>query len=264
MRKNLRFLWLALAVFGAFACGGTDADGGHEGLMPENVLSDFSDLSLAPESAYIGADGSGGFESGALRFKTQYNSEYKSWDGFAYANQSNQGPVDFANLSAMNKKQDKPGIYAVGFVNCVGTERPTLMIAGDEPGITLNGLLVSNTSYTYHVIQDGNAFAKKFGGADGTDADWFLLTISALAADGSKTGKTVEVYLADYRPAGTKDDFILDDWTFVDLSSLGPVKGLSFDLSSSDVGQYGMNTPTFFAIDDLTRRAVSATAGANE
>ena len=38
----------------------------------------------------------------------------------------------------------------------------------------------------------------------------------------------------------------------MDLSSLGDVTGLEFNVASSDVGDFGINTPTYFAMDDLT------------
>ena len=47
------------------------------------------------------------------------------------------------------------------------------------------------------------------------------------------------------------DDFILDTWAFVALDSLGIVAALKFALSSSDVGAFGINTPTYFAIDNV-------------
>lgn len=256
MRKGLL---LAMLIFGLAACGGTDEGEPQTNPMPENVLTDFSDLSLAAESSYIGADGQGGFVSGSLHFTTTYTAEYKSWDGFAYANQTDQSGADFANLGAMSKTPAAQGIYAVGFVNSMSAERPTLRLTDAQQEVVINGLYVTNTSYTYHVIKDGNAFAKKFGGADGTDPDWFALTIRGLRADGTKTAETVTVYLADYRFEQSASDYILSDWTFVDLTGLGTVAGLDFDLSSSDVGAYGMNTPTFFAIDTISRKPAAQT-----
>ena len=66
---------------------------------------------------------------------------------------------------------------------------------------------------------------------------------------GESTG-TVEFYLADYRDG--KADAV-SEWTWVDLTSLGPnVSRLEFQLESTDVGDFGMNTPAYFAIDNLT------------
>ena len=37
----------------------------------------------------------------------------------------------------------------------------------------------------------------------------------------------------------------------VDLSTLGSVKQLDFIVTGSDVGEFGLNTPSYFALDDL-------------
>ena len=87
-----------------------------------------------------------------------------------------------------------------------------------------------------------------------TCPDWFLLTIHGLDANGKKE-KTVEFYLADFRAEDNGKEYIIEDSTRVYLSSLSSITGLQFTLSSSDNGQYGMNTPAYFAIDTLLRVA---------
>jgi hypothetical protein len=61
----------------------------------------------------------------------------------------------------------------------------------------------------------------------------------------------VDAYLADFRVSDNSQDYVVDDWTFVDLGTLGTVDSLSFELSSSDTGDFGMNTPAYFALDNL-------------
>jgi len=101
---------------------------------------------------------------------------------------------------------------------------------------------------------NGDAFSKKFGGESGNDQDWFMLTITGKDVDGVVTG-TVDFYLADYRFADNSTDYIVNTWQYVDLTSLGTVKSLEFTLSSSDVGDWGMNTPAYFALDTLMRKS---------
>ena len=67
---------------------------------------------------------------------------------------------------------------------------------------------------------------------------------------GESTG-SVDFYLADYRYADSSQDYIVNAWEYIDLSSLGSVDELSFSLSSSDNGSFGMNTPNYFAIDNI-------------
>ena len=85
---------------------------------------------------------------------------------------------------------------------------------------------------------NGDQFAKKFEAGD-----WFKLTITGKDSNGVVTD-TVDFLLAD----GTD---IVDAWTWVDLSGLGEVKSILFSLSSSDTGAFGMNTPSYFALDSI-------------
>jgi hypothetical protein len=87
--------------------------------------------------------------------------------------------------------------------------------------------------------------AKKFG-----SGDWFKLSIEAYDKNDVKTGSTVEFYLADFRTATSSG--IITEWKKVDLRPLGDkVHKISFTLDSSDVGDWGMNTPNYFCFDNL-------------
>lgn len=257
--KPLKLLTLLSALSLALAaCGdkGNTCDPGYAGSdCTPNTVADFEDQSLGAESHYIGdATGVTSYQSGDATFGVYWTDEYgmDTWEGIALSNESDTTTPGFDNqFSAIpGAGQGGSGVYAVaytsGFVIQAETRFPD---AAD--GVSLAGLYVTNTTFAYLSMMNGDDFAKKFGGADGTDPDWFLLTIEALDADGSPTGQTVEVYLADFRSDDPAEDYILDDWTWVDLSSLGPVHGLTFSLTSSDVGNYGMNTPAYFAFDSL-------------
>ncbi|MCK4822507.1 DUF4465 domain-containing protein, partial [bacterium] len=71
--------------------------------------------------------------------------------------------------------------------------------------------------------------------------------------DSAGVTSLIDFYLADYRFTDNSLDYIVKGWTWLDLSGFGnDVIGLQFALSSSDVGQWGMNTPAYFALDDVT------------
>ncbi|HDM77155.1 MAG TPA: DUF4465 domain-containing protein, partial [Deltaproteobacteria bacterium] len=143
--------------------------------------------------------------------------------------------------------------YAIGYVGFSGPPTVSFLYEDlyslDVPR-EITGAYFTNTTYAYLSMRDGDAFAKKFGGDSGSDPDWFKLTITGIGESGSKTGE-VDFYLADYRFDDNSKDYIVDKWTWVDLSSLGEVVALQFALSSSDSGEWGMNTPAYFAMDDL-------------
>jgi len=115
----------------------------------------------------------------------------------------------------------------------------------------INSCYITNSTYAYNSMRDGDLFAKKFGGATGNDPDWFKLTIKG-STFGFMQPDSIEFYLADFRFSDNSQDYILKTWEFVDITPLGYVDTLYFNLSSSDVGSFGMNTPAFFCMDDFS------------
>jgi hypothetical protein len=67
---------------------------------------------------------------------------------------------------------------------------------------------------------------------------------------GAITG-TVDFYLADYRFVNNGLDYIVNNWRYVNLTSLGAVKSVEFGLTSSDTAPWGMNTPGYFVMDTV-------------
>ncbi len=227
-----RFLILALALLMATAA---------------HAAMDFEDVGdgLAAESFWNGSDGSGGFTSNGMHFNNGYVQEWNYWGGFAYSNRTDTQTPGWENqYSAI------PGMGAAGsatYAVCYSDMPiPTVTLPTEQ---VLPGVYITNTTYAYWTMKNGNGFAKKFGGEDGTDPDWFSLTICGWS-EGSDISKTVTIYLADFRSNDPVQDYIVKDWTWVDLSSLGAVKSLWFILRSSDMGDFGMNTPAYFAMDD--------------
>jgi len=57
--------------------------------------------------------------------------------------------------------------------------------------------------------------------------------------------------LADYRSSNPAEHYYLGDWQWVDLTSLGEVKSLSFTITGSRNNAYGLTTPSYFCMDNL-------------
>lgn len=193
-------------------------------------------------------DGSQGFTSRGAAFNNEFTDEFgfDAWSGWAYSNVLDQETAGFENQYAAITGQGtgENGIYGVAFDG--GEVKPAIeMPAGHHP----ESVTVTNTTYAYFAMLEGDDFAKQFSVED---QDWFRLDIRGLDAQGSETG-IVPFYLADFRFESEEDAYIIDDWTSVDLSALGQeTRALEFALSSSDVGDFGMNTPAYFAMGDLT------------
>jgi len=208
---------------------------------------DFEDLGLPAESFWNGADLSGGYTSGPVFFENTNIPAWSYWYGFAASNTTDTTTPGFANQYSAIPGSGVFGspTYAVFFDDAFDDPRIVLPEAS-----SVDGLYVTNTTYAFLSMRDGDGFAKQFGGATGTDPDWFTLTINGYDAAGGLSG-SVDFDLADFRFADDSLDYIIDAWTWVDLSSLGSVKSLGFALSSSDASGGFINTPGYFAIDGL-------------
>jgi hypothetical protein len=208
----------------------------------------FDELTLPAESYWNGSDGSDGFVSGGVHFSNNYDAEWGSWDGFAYSNLTDTATMGFAAQynAVSGSGQGGSANYAVGYIGFVTP--PTIILP--ERGF-VQSLYITNSNYTYYSMLNGDDFAKKFGGESGDDPDWYKLTITGKDVDGNSVG-AVDFYLADYRFEDNAEDYIVDTWKYVDLTPLGQVMSLEFTLSSSDTGDFGMNTPGYFAIDTVT------------
>lgn len=112
-----------------------------------------------------------------------------------------------------------------------------------------HSIYITNTAFTGLTIKNGDSYSKKFGGVSGNDPDWFLLDI--IGYNNAIVTDTVHFYLADYRFVDNLQDYIIKEWTNIDLTILGQVTKLDFKLSSSDTGSYGMNTPAYFCFDNF-------------
>ena len=115
-----------------------------------------------------------------------------------------------------------------------------------ETECTFDHFWVNNSTYAVLSMMNGDSFAKKF-----ETGDWFKLIINAFDKNDNPTGQAVEFYLADFRTATSPG--IVTEWTKVDLTPLGTnVHTVKFDLTSTDVGDWGMNTPAYFCFDNLS------------
>jgi hypothetical protein len=180
-----------------------------------------------------------------------------TYSGFTYSN--------IQNNTTPGRINDRAAYPAIGADNS-----PQYGIAhGIDNGMYVDlyiGIKPTNAAHVYHTyitnatttvlsMENGDSTAKKFGGADGTDPDWLLLTIKGYTyhwtPDSAQLVDSIQVYLADYRSADSTEDYILKTWQQVDLTEFGKIDSLSFHLTSSDTDSAGMKTPAYFCIDNF-------------
>ena len=124
---------------------------------------------------------------------------------------------------------------------------PALTFA-DGPERVIDHMYVTNTTYALNCYIDGNGLTAKIG-----PDDWVKLVATGYDTKGAKTGET-DIYLCN------GPDNIIMDWTKWDLSSLGKVSKVTFNVTGSSDNGYGFSQPAYFAYDDVAVRFEKAGA----
>ncbi len=224
----------------------------------ENI-STFEENNLSTNSFLNGSEGVNGYASGQAFYPTRFSPDFGGFwaEGWAMSTVRDSSTSGFGNLYGAKTFS---GVNS--FTYAVGQQNAKIHLEENAAGKVVFGLYITNTTFAYNSMRDGDDFAKQFGGEDGTDPDFFKVEIQKYS-NGQLAPQTVEFYLADFRSDDSDEDYIVNDWQWVDLTSLGNVDSLQFTLSSSDLGDYGINTPLFFAIDNLELTDAISTSNEN-
>ncbi len=201
-------------------------------------VATFDDLSLPSTESHYAPQAATNFISGAANFIHNFTNYGGGccWSGFTYSNMTDTTTAGYINQysavtgggvnGSTNYAISNPGSSSFSRVNFATSTKVT-------------GAYFTNTTYAYLSMLNGDSFAKKFA-----LGDFLTLTVSGLDSNNQITN-AVNISLA-------RDANLLHQWVWDDLTPLGKVNALEFSLSSSDVGAFGMNTPAYFAMDNLT------------
>ena len=221
-------------------------------LFAQQNVGDFENLTLSSESYWDGSDMSGlhnnsvfttNFSSGGYNFNNSYDTTWGAASGYWSSGWAYSNMTDSTTSGFTNQYSAKPGGgHPIGGANYAIGKPNSTIVFNNPIGLSIN---ITNSTYAANSMRDGDAFAKKFTNAD---QDYFKLHIYGYS-NGSIADST-EFYLADFTHADSTLDYIVTDWQYVELLP-GPYDSVSFDLSSSDVGAFGMNTPAYFCIDNV-------------
>jgi hypothetical protein len=218
------------------------------------LVSDFENISLTPESYDNGSVGNGSFIVEMLEFTNLYDDIWSSWNGFAISNITDNTTAGWENqYSAFPGSGMNSNNYAIFY--------PEGTIGFQDNGDygTIDSMFITNTTYAAISMRDGDAFAKQFGSPlnangvdDGTNGEDFF-KVWIIVEDFSGTEKdSIEFFLADYRFSDNSQDYIVDQWTKIDLTQfVFAIKTIRFRFESSDNGAFGMNTPSYLAVDKV-------------
>ncbi|MFK7738291.1 MAG: DUF4465 domain-containing protein [Pirellulaceae bacterium] len=237
-------------------------------------LVDFEDVGagLADDSFFNGGpnDSTTPWVSSGVSFDnsfTNFDGGFTAWDGWAYSNVQDNSTAGFGNQYAAFSTTGSAAGFGAGnsrtyaIANTGSAKDANGSVLNFATNASLESIDITNSTYALLALRDGDDgganFAQQF-----VDGDFFRLTITGFEGEGAtglETGN-IDLDLANYFDSGAADDFILTDWTTVDLSSLGISKSLRFSLDSNVVDVFGsavfLNTPTHIAVDNLNFVAV--------
>lgn len=217
-------------------------------------LVDFETFSLSPESFENGSAGGGDFVFYELSFNNDYNAGWDYWEGFSVSNITDNTTPGWGNQYSAY-----PGSGSGGFGNYMMAYQSPV-ITGTTIVVQIHSFKITNSTYGALSMKDGDAVGKKFGSPndanglpDGTNGEDYFRVWAICEDAGLQLKDSIELYLADYRFADSTLDYIVDQWVDVNVydSIAFPVNRITFRFESSDNGQFGMNTPAYFSLDDV-------------
>ncbi len=213
-------------------------------LKGEAVTATLENLYLDNESHWNGAKGNGYFLSGSYKFHNGAQPQYNFYYDCMY---SNETATTYSGLqdqwrNIVGKGYDNSENYGIAY-----PQPGTITVMNKENGDNIRGFYVTNTAWVYDAVKKGDGMSDVAGGFQ--KGDYFKLIIKGKKAD--NTESQVEYYLADYRAENEADHYVLDTWQWVDLSSLGEVKSVSFKMEGTKKNNWGLTTPTYFAFDNF-------------
>lgn len=200
----------------------------------------FDDNYLAENSWWNGDVDSGDtFYSGSFAFSNYKITSWNYWESFAYANSTDNAysTLNDQYNNAAGGGADNTGSYAVVYSGYYST--PTIEVTNSVDGVTIPGVYINNSAWAVKSMTEGDSYTKAF-----TTGDYLKVTFTGYDADNN--ANAVDYYLADYTSADEAEHYMLKQWKWVDLSSLGNVVKLTVTLSASQSG-----VPAYVCLDQL-------------
>lgn len=238
--KKFRFLYFLLAIGTMLSFASCSDDDNNDNDNEILSVIDFESIAI-PDTGFI--NNIEHQEKGVRFSNTHSVSSYgEYWEGFSYSRLTDRSTPGLINQYS---------VFAPGGANQSKTfavvydtyDSPTHFQFISDQSRKVKSVMVNNSTYAALSIKEGDSNAKQF-----ENGDWFKVIFTGYHVTG-EAGKTVAFYLADYRDGKT---YICNTWTKVDLESLGSVNKVTITFDSSDKGEYGVNTPKYVCIDNLT------------
>lgn len=246
----------AAAILGvaASACGNDDDPSTDPDPKPATKTISMASVSFDTDNVWVDCNKPDNMIIGDFSFSHSL-SEWDTVEGFTAACLSSalyEPPMYLHqyNVITCGGPEGVGSPYIVGFWSSRESSgidgRSCAILRTDGQRFNPSYVKVTNTCYAYFTMLHGDDFCKKF-----EKGDWMKLVAHGVTNSETGLERTVEFYLANCTSSDASEG-ILNRWERFDLSPLGNVEAIYFTLESSDSGQWGMNTPSYFAIAEFT------------
>ena len=221
----------AFALMGVVACEPDSVD-----VKPVPEVEKFENV-ISAEYAY-------GYENDTFKLEYFYNEEYAYWGGFVQSKVKDTDPANglFTNQYAVYNSAAASGESFMLFYYDAYNEPCDIRLKKD---VTLSEVKLNLTTYTYASITNEaiNDFARAFDEGD-------YLKVVFTSMKGNEVKGVEECYVVDFRD-GKRE--MATDWNEYLLTNLGEgYNRVRVTIETTDVGEWGANTPLYIAMDDLT------------
>lgn len=227
-----RFLF-AMVLLGVVACEPDSVDQRPD--IPE--VATFDDFVGDAEYSY-------GYESDILKCEYFYNEEFAYWGGFMQSKVKDTDPANglFANQYAVYNSAAASGDTFMLYYYDAYNEPCDIVL---KESVALQDVKLNLTTYTYASItnEDINTFARAFD-----EGDYLKVVFTGMS--GNEVTGVVECFVVDYRDGKRYVATNWDEFSLTDLN--GGYNRVRVTIETTDVGEWGANTPLYIAMDDLT------------
>lgn len=215
----------------------------------ETHVFNFDELTMPDTGFWCGSDTSvynHFYGDDEISFPNNYNFDWLSWDNFSFSNWTNTTSQEYSNQWSVNTGEASSGTnFGLAYIpiDWNDSHYPTTPIDVEFTNpVKIESLQITNSTFTALTIENGDDYCTAF-----SDGDYYKIFIYGVKND--VITDTVEVYLADFQNGNS---YIASEWINVDLTSLDSITELRFDAYSTDIGDFGINTPLYFCLDDIS------------
>lgn len=228
-----------LLALGIVACNN---EGEDNVIKPEPIVENFD--GFVGEAQYLY-----GYENDAIKCEYFYEEEYGYWGGFAHSKvfETDAKKGLYENQYAAYNSQAASGDGFLLYYYDSYNEPCDIVFKQEASMISLSSVKLNLTTFTYASItdEDINDYARVF-----VEGDYLKVVFSKVDAMGKTLGKGAECYVVDYRDGKR---FVADNWQEFYLPGMVLASDrVRVTIETSDIGEYGPNTPLYICMDDLT------------